>query len=223
MWAVLNSCAGVEGEGGNIGKRGECTSKHLCTLSIPKQRRERVIRLGDQYHYWQDVRRRAKEAKEAREAREAQAETFAPHPSDGGHVYTFVPGCPMPFTSVQQQNGKLHHLSGPSHTQQAGAADQAAIQKQRRRIQELGRVARAQKLKEDAAAADAALLARLKRDSPQHTVADEVAMHKQRRRIQQLGRVARAQKQLEEEAATAETALAAAEAALMARLKVRQH
>ncbi|KAJ7191679.1 hypothetical protein B0H12DRAFT_1082784 [Mycena haematopus] len=163
--------------------------------------------------YWQDVRRRAKEAKAAREAAQERAETFAPHPSDGGHVYTFVPGRATPITSVQQRDGKLHHLSGPSRTAQHTAPDLAAIHKQRHRIEELGRVTRAKKLEEDAAAVDAALLARLKGGGPSRTAqcpaAELTAADKQRRRIGALVRFTRAE-QLKKEAATEAAAAVAA-------------
>ncbi|KAJ6477687.1 hypothetical protein C8R45DRAFT_934345 [Mycena sanguinolenta] len=111
--------------------------------------------------YWQDLRRRAKEAKEAHAARVPRAESVGSDLCDGGRIYTFVPGCAVPFTSLQQRNGKLLPLSGPSSTAQREAAKSAVHRRKHRRIQEQARAVRAKKLEEEAAAADAVLIARL--------------------------------------------------------------
>jgi hypothetical protein len=90
--------------------------------------------------YWQDLRRRAKEAKAAHAAQEEpQADTLRPNLCNGAHVYTFVPGSAVPFTSLQQRNGKLLPLSGPSSTQKHEAAKLAVLHGQRRRAKEKAR------------------------------------------------------------------------------------
>ncbi|KAJ7798672.1 hypothetical protein B0H14DRAFT_2617749 [Mycena olivaceomarginata] len=98
--------------------------------------------------YWQDLRRRAKEAKAAHAAQEElQADTLGPNLCNGAHVYTFVPGSAVPFTSLQQRNGKLLPLSGPSSTQKHEAAKLAVLDR-RRRAKEKARAARVKKLEE---------------------------------------------------------------------------
>ncbi|KAJ7748844.1 hypothetical protein B0H14DRAFT_3513698 [Mycena olivaceomarginata] len=95
--------------------------------------------------YWQDLRRRAKEAKAAHAAQEElQADTLGPNLCNGTHIYTFVPGSAVPFTSLQQRNGKLLPLSGPSSTQKHEAAKLAVLHGRCRRAKEKARAARGQ-------------------------------------------------------------------------------
>jgi hypothetical protein len=140
--------------------------------------------------YWQDLRRRSKEAKAARTAREAgqeaQVASFVPTLCGGSHVFTFIPGRSQPSTSLQQRNGKLLPVSGPSRTgteEEKRVATFAAEWKTRRHAEEQTRLLRAKRLRQvlqrqylsagtcsqlsqKAEEADADMLARLKGKNP---------------------------------------------------------
>ncbi|KAF8139535.1 hypothetical protein K438DRAFT_1995906 [Mycena galopus ATCC 62051] len=122
--------------------------------------------------YWQDLRRHAKEAKAAQAERQAHGETSAPTVCDGGHIFTFVPGRTVPYTSVRHPNGKMVPVAGSSHPgpMTSGAQEEAvaaarllAQQKRRRMAENTARAVRAKQLQQRVEDTDAALLARLQR------------------------------------------------------------
>jgi hypothetical protein len=105
--------------------------------------------------YWQDLCRRSKEAKAACTAREAgqeaQVVSFVPTLCSGSHVFTFVPGRSQLSTSLQQRNGRLLTVSGPSRTgaeEEKRIATLAAEWKTRRHAEEQTRMLRAKRLQQ---------------------------------------------------------------------------
>ncbi|KAJ6459371.1 hypothetical protein C8R47DRAFT_1081334 [Mycena vitilis] len=122
-----------------------------------------ILHSGQQ---WQIIRQRAKERKAARADADARSQAFNPTLSDGGQVYTFVPGRRVPFVTAVSPTGRVINVPAcPSST----AYDNPELRRRlretrvkRRQAEVEAAGARASQLQAKRDAEDAALLARLK-------------------------------------------------------------